>query len=159
MSTMHTTAMLFMIIFGGHIIGRFIVLTDLTSSLIGAIDTLELSASALLVVFTLMYIVLGMILDIWAMLILTIPFVFPLIVAKGIDPVWFGIFVIMMCELAAITPPIGLNVYVMAKVAPEVPIGEIFLGIVPFFFTALAVIALLMAFPGLAVWLPGLAFR
>ncbi len=106
-----------------------------------------------------MYIVLGMVLDIWAMLILTIPFVFPVIVAHGIDAVWFGIYIIIMCELAAITPPVGLNVYIMARVAPEVPINKIFRGVMPFFFTALAVLALLTVFPGIVTWLPQQAAR
>jgi TRAP-type C4-dicarboxylate transport system permease large subunit len=90
---------------------------------------------------------------------LTVPFVFPVIVAHGIDPVWFGVYVIMMSELAAITPPIGVNVYIMAKVAPEIPLDEIFLGISPFFAAAVFVIALLTIFPQLVLWLPRQAFH
>ncbi len=158
MSTMHTTAMIFLIVVGGHVLGRFVVLTNLTSTIIDLIGGLGLSPLMLIAMFTVMYILLGMVLDIWAMLILTVPFVFPVIVQHGLDPVWFGIYVIMMSELAAITPPIGVNVYVMAKVAPDVPLTEIFKGVLPFFLAALGVIALITLVPDLVTYLPRQAF-
>ncbi|TPW30627.1 TRAP transporter large permease [Pararhizobium mangrovi] len=154
----HTSMMIFLILLGGHVISRFLVLTDITTSLVDWIVSLGLGPYGLLVVFTLMYIVLGMMLDIWAMLILTIPFVFPVVVATGIDPVWFGVYIIIMCELAAITPPIGLNVYIMARVAPEVQVFSIFKAVVPFFFVALACLAIFAVFPGIVTWLPSHAF-
>jgi len=157
--TSRTSVMIFMILVGGHVVSRFLVLTELTSKIVQAITSLNLSSVGLIFCFTLMYIVLGMVLDIWAMLILTVPFVFPVIVAHNIYPVWFGVYLIIMCELAAITPPIGLNVYIMAKVAPEVPVGRIFGGVMPFFLTALAVLALLVAFPDLVTWLPSQALK
>ena len=159
LGTSRTSLMIFMILVGGHVVSRFLVLTEVTSDLVALISHYELSTVELLLCFTVMYIVLGMILDIWAMLILTVPFVFPVIVAHGIDPVWFGIYLIVMCELAAITPPVGLNVYIMARVAPEVPVGRIFLGVMPFFFASLAVLALLTAFPDLVTWLPSQAMK
>lgn len=159
LATMHTTGMIFLVVLGGHVLGRFVVLTDLTSVIIDGIGAMNIGYFGLILMFSLMYILLGMVLDIWAMLILTIPFVFPVIVAQGIDPVWFGVYVIMMSEVAAITPPVGINVYIMAKVAPEVPLVEIFRGVVPFFFATLAVIALLTVFPDLVTWLPRRAFN
>jgi tripartite ATP-independent transporter DctM subunit len=159
LGTSRTSLMIFMILVGGHVVSRFLVLTEITSNLVNMITHYQLSSLELIVCFTVMYIVLGMVLDIWAMLILTVPFVFPVIVAHGIDPVWFGVYLIIMCELAAITPPVGLNVYIMARVAPEVPVGRIFLGVTPFFFAALAVLALLTAFPDLVTWLPSQAAR
>ena len=158
-STLGTSLMIFLILFGGHLISRFLVLTDLTSSLVQWITGLELSAWELIGALTLMYIVLGMLLDIWAMLLLTIPFAVPAAVATGIDPVWFGIYIIVMCELAAITPPVGLNVYIMARSAPEVPVGRIFLGVTPFFLSSLLLVVVLMAFPDLVLWLPTMAAR
>jgi len=158
LDSMHTSGMIFLIILGGHVLGRFVVLTDLTSSIVDGIESWGLPPLGLIAMFSLMYIVLDMILDIWAMLILTVPFVFPFIVQQGLDPVWFGIYVIMMCELAAITPPIGVNVYVMAKVAPDVPLMEIFRGVAPFFFAALGVIVVLSVFPEIVTWLPERAF-
>lgn len=153
--TSRTSVMIFMILLGGHVVSRFLVLTEITSKIVQMITDMQLSSVGLIACFTVMYIVLGMILDIWAMLILTVPFVFPVIVAHHIDAVWFGVYLIIMCELAAITPPIGLNVYIMARVAPEVPVGRIFRGVMPFFLTALAVLALLVAVPDLVTWLPG----
>ncbi|MBI1203430.1 MAG: TRAP transporter large permease subunit [Rhodopseudomonas sp.] len=153
--TSRTSVMIFMILLGGHVVSRFLVLTEITSKIVQLITDMQLSSVGLIFCFTVMYIVLGMILDIWAMLILTVPFVFPVIVAHHIDAVWFGVYLIIMCELAAITPPIGLNVYIMARVAPEIPVGRIFRGVMPFFLTALAVLALLVAVPDLVTWLPG----
>lgn len=158
-STMGVSVMIFLVLYGGHVVSRFLVLTDLTSGLVTWITAMDLSPYALIVALTVMYIVLGMILDIWAMLLLTIPFVVPAALAAGIDPVWFGIYIIVMCELAAITPPVGLNVYIMAQNAPEVPISRIFAGVMPFFITSLVVLALLTIFPQLVLWLPGMAAR
>ncbi|AKH98919.1 TRAP transporter, DctM subunit [Hoeflea sp. IMCC20628] len=157
--TSRTSMMIFMILLGGHVISRFLVLTNISSTLVDYIVGLGLGVFGLLALLTLMYIVLGMILDIWAMLILTIPFVFPVIVSAGIDPVWFGVYIIIMCELAAITPPIGLNVYIMARVAPEVPVGQIFLGIVPFFFTTLFCLVIFTIWPEIVTALPTYAFQ
>ncbi len=154
----NTSLMIFLILLGGHVISRFLVLTGITTSLVDWIAGMGLGAYGLLTVFTLMYIVLGMMLDIWAMLILTIPFVFPVVMAAGIDPVWFGVYVIIMCELAAITPPVGLNVYIIAKVAPEVPLGAIFRGVLPFFAVSLLCLVLFTLVPEIVLWLPQHAF-
>ena len=83
----------------------------------------------------------------------TDPFLFPVVGELGIDPIWFGVFVVVMAELALITPPIGANVFVMRRVAPEVPMEEIFRGVLPFVFGELAMLALLIVFPELALWL------
>jgi C4-dicarboxylate transporter, DctM subunit len=98
------------------------------------------------------------VLDVWAMLILTIPIVFPIVVNLGFDPIWFGIFVVVMIELALITPPVGVNIYVLAKVVPDIALMDIFRGITPFVFAALAVLALLSVFPGIVTWLPSRLF-
>jgi len=108
----------------------------------------------MIALFTVMYIVLGMVLDVWAMLILTIPIVFPIVVNLGFDPIWFGIFVVVMIELALITPPVGVNVYVLARVVPDVALIDIFRGITPFVVAALAVLTLLSVFPEIVMWLP-----
>ena len=93
--------------------------------------------------------------DVFGMLVLTIPFVMPVVGELGIDPIWFGVFAVMMAELALVTPPIGANVFVMRRTAPEVPMGDIFLGVMPFVIGELIVIALVIAFPEIALWLPG----
>lgn len=157
-ATTGTSLMIFFVIFGGHLISRFVVLTGMTSNLVQWIVGMELSPYALILALTLMYIVLGMMLDIWAMLLLTIPFVVPAAIAAGLDPIWFGVYVVVMCELAAITPPVGLNVYIMARSAPEVSVGQIFKGVMPFFFGSLAVVVLITIFPDIVLWLPKMAF-
>jgi C4-dicarboxylate transporter, DctM subunit len=152
--TMHLTGMIFVIIIGGHMMGKFVVLTGLTSGMVDWIMALELSGLGVILLFSLLFIALGMVLDIWGMLILTIPFTFPIILKLGYDPVWFGVYTVIMSELALITPPVGINVFVMAKVAPDVPLNVIFKGVLPFFLATLVLVAILTLFPGMTLWLP-----
>jgi TRAP-type C4-dicarboxylate transport system permease large subunit len=134
--------------------GKFIVMTGLTEDLVTWITGLGLQPLVVMLLFSLLYILLGMVLDIWGMLILTVPFVFPVIVDMGYDPVWFGIYAVIMSELALITPPVGINVYVMAKMAPDVPLNTIFRGVAPFFIATLGLVVLITLFPQIVLWLP-----
>jgi C4-dicarboxylate transporter DctM subunit len=154
LNTVHTSAMIFLIIFAGHMMGRFVALTNLTNTIVDAIQGLAIPPLVMIALFSAMYIVLGMVLDVWAMLILTIPIVFPVVTGLGFDPIWFGVFVVVMIELALVTPPVGVNVYVLAKVVPDVSLMDIFKGVAPFVIAALAVLALLSVFPGIVTWLP-----
>ena len=101
-----------------------------------------------------LYTILGCILDVFGMTILTLPFVFPITLNLGIDPIWFGVFMTIMTEIALITPPVGVNVFVMRTIATDVPMGRIFQGIVPFLIGEFLVIAILILFPWTATWLP-----
>ena len=103
-----------------------------------------------------LYVVLGMFLTATSMLILTCPLIVPVVVTLGYDPIWFGIIAIKMCEICLITPPIGLNVYVVRSVVPDTPVEEIFRGAVPFFFMDVLTVAVLIAFPQIILFLPGL---
>lgn len=152
--TMHLTGMIFVIIIGGHMMGKFVVLTELTAGVVSWITGLGLPPLGVMLMLSLLFIALGMVLDIWGMLILTIPFTFPVILELGYDPVWFGIYTIIMSELALITPPVGINVFVMAKVAPDVPLNVIFKGVVPFFIATLILVVILTVFPEIVLWLP-----
>jgi len=152
--TVSTSAIIYAILIGGVLFSRFLVLTGLSSALVGWIGGLGLDAYAFIIVLVLIYLVLGAMLDTFGMLILTLPFVMPLVLELGYDPVWFGVFLMMMIELALITPPVGLNVYVLKNAAPDIPIGQIFRGAAPFVFVSLAVVALLVLFPDIALWLP-----
>jgi C4-dicarboxylate transporter DctM subunit len=152
--TMHLTGMIFVIIIGGHMMGKFVVLTELTAGVVNWITGLGLPPLGVMLMLSLLFIALGMVLDIWGMLILTIPFTFPVILELGYDPVWFGIYTIIMSELALITPPVGINVFVMAKVAPDVPLNVIFKGVVPFFIATLILVVILTVFPEIVLWLP-----
>jgi TRAP-type C4-dicarboxylate transport system permease large subunit len=114
---------------------------------------MHLDKYMLVVILTILYIVLGGIMDGWAMLVLSVPFVFPIVVKAGIDPVWFGIFITIMTELGLITPPIGLNVYVIEKLEGTTSSKDIFKGIVPFGVLMLVTVALTLVFPSLVLWL------
>jgi len=152
-STALISAMIFAIIVGGYLVARFLAVTGLTDYLVETIIAAEFGRLAFLLFLIALYFVLGAMLDVFGMLVLTIPFVFPVVTELGIDPIWFGVFVVIMAELALITPPIGANVFIMRRVAPEVPMEEIFLGVFPFVIGELCVLALLIAFPEIALWL------
>jgi len=154
-----TTGMIFLIIIGGYLISRFFVLTEVTSGILQWIGASGLNRYLILCLFILMYLFLGAVLDVWGMLILTLPFVFPIMMNLGFDPVWFGVFVVLMTELALITPPIGINVYIMHGIAEDVPLTTIFMGIAPFVLVVLMFVALITAFPQLVLWLPSLMVR
>ncbi len=154
-NTALVSAMIFAIIIGGYLMARFVAVTGLTELLVDRIVTLELGRLPFLLLLVLLYVILGAFLDVFGMLVLTIPFIVPVLPQVGIDLIWFGVFVVMMTELALVTPPIGANVFVMRRVAPEVPMGDIFRGVLPFVLGVLAVLGLLTAFPGLVLWLPG----
>jgi tripartite ATP-independent transporter DctM subunit len=154
LKSVHTSAMIFVIIIGGHMMGKFVVFTGLTEDVISSFANADLSPLMVMLMISLLYIVLGMVLDVWGMLILTIPFTLPIIIDLGYDPIWYGVYAVIMAELALITPPVGINVYVMAKMAPEVALPKIFRGVAPFFVFTLFLVALITLFPGIAMWLP-----
>ena len=154
LKSVHTSAMIFVIIIGGHMMGKFVVFTGLTEDVISSFTNADLSPLMVMLMISLLYIVLGMVLDVWGMLILTIPFTLPIIIDLGYDPIWYGVYAVIMAELALITPPVGINVYVMAKMAPEVALPKIFRGVAPFFVFTLFLVALITLSPGIAMWLP-----
>jgi C4-dicarboxylate transporter DctM subunit len=148
------SAMIFAIIIGGYLIARFLVVTNISNLLIAYVNSLNLDKFTFLLFLIILYSVLGCILDVFGMVILTLPFVFPVVLDLGIDPVWFGVFVTIMTELALITPPVGVNVFVMRSIATDVPMGTIFRGVAPFFVGEYVLIILLIIFPWIATWLP-----
>jgi TRAP-type C4-dicarboxylate transport system permease large subunit len=146
--------MLFAIMFGGVMFSRLLVMTDVTPALVNAIADLEVHRYVIILLFSVMFLLLGAVLDTFGMLILTLPLVFPVCRSLGFDPVWFGIYMTVMMEIAMLTPPIGLNVFVMQKVTPEVALLEIFMGVTPFVLICLLMVILLVAFPQIVTWLP-----
>jgi tripartite ATP-independent transporter DctM subunit len=147
-------AMIYAILIGGVMFSRLLVQTDVTPALVNYIASLQVSPYTVIFLFSIMFLLLGAVLDTFGMLILTLPLVFPICRDLGFDPVWFGIYMTVMMEIAMLTPPIGLNVFVMQRVAPEVPLSEIFLGVLPFVIICLLLVVLIVAFPQLALWLP-----
>ena len=110
-------------------------------------------------IFVLFYLFLGMFFDAISMIALTMPVMFPAVMALGYDPIWFGVIVVLMCEIGLITPPVGINCYVVAGVSPDIPLETIFKGIIPFVVVNLLAAGILMAFPQLVLFLPNLMVK
>jgi C4-dicarboxylate transporter, DctM subunit len=149
-----TSGMVFAILVAGVIFSRFLVQTQVTEQLVASIASWQLSRVNLLLMLLLFYFVLGAALDTFGMLMLSLPFVMPVVIAAGIDKVWFGVFVAVMVELAAVSPPVGITVAVMRGVAPDVSTRDIFRGCYPFLILTIALTLLLIFYPPLALWLP-----
>jgi tripartite ATP-independent transporter DctM subunit len=154
LQTVRTTAMVFLILIGAHIFSPFLALSRIPANLAGMLTDLALPAIAVLAILMLAYLILGMFLEGFAMMVLTIPIVFPIITALGIDPIWFGIFMVIVLEMGLISPPVGINVFVVKGVAEDVPMGRIFAGIMPFWLAMVVCLAILIAFPQIALFLP-----
>jgi tripartite ATP-independent transporter DctM subunit len=150
------SAMIYAILFSGVLMSRLLAQTDVTPALVNFITRQSPNPYVVLLGFTIMYVFLGMILDTLGMIVLTLPFVFPVVKSFGFDPIWFGVYMTLMQEIAMLTPPIGLNVFVMAKIAPDVPMTDIFRGVTPFVLICLVAVLLLTAVPQIATWLPSL---
>ena len=154
LETMSATATVFMIIIGAFVFIPFMSLTELPSNAVTLVTGLPIGEVGILLVIVLTYLILGMFLDTMAMLVLTIPVVIPIAIALDWDLVWFGIIVVIALEMGLISPPVGLNVFIVKSIAPDVPMERIFAGIWPFWFAMIAMILLLILFPSLALYLP-----
>lgn len=149
-----TTATVMLILIAAHIINPFIALTHIPAVVGEALTSLPLGPTGIMLVILACYLVLGCFLEGLSMLVLTMPIFFPLATSLGFDPIWFGVVVVITLEMGLISPPVGVNVFIVKSVAPEVPLKEIFAGVAPFWFAMLALVLLLMLFPGLALMLP-----
>ncbi len=147
------SCMLAMILLGAQIFGYFFVMTHATQDLLAWVATLGLSRWVIMALLLLGYIVLGAFMDQIAILVLTVPIVLPLVKSLGFDPLWFGVVKIVTAEIGMITPPIGLNCFIVARYS-GCPTSEVFRGSLPHFIAHLAVIAAMVAFPSLILWLP-----
>lgn len=149
----HTSCMIVMIILGAHIFGYFFTLTQTTQQLVAWIGSLQISPWVVVAIVLAGYFVLGCLMDQVAILILTVPIVLPLMTSLGFDPVWFGVIVIVMAEVGLVTPPVGLNCFVVARYTKR-PLAEIFHGVAPHVFAHLLLVVVLVAFPQIILWLP-----
>jgi tripartite ATP-independent transporter DctM subunit len=154
LETAKLTVMIFSLIWGVLIFVRFLGFSGLPQAFAEWLLSLPLSPLAIILMILLGYVILGMFMDAIGMLLLTLPVVYPAVIALGYDPIWFGIIVVKMCEICLITPPIGLNCYVVHAVRPDIPLGDVFRGIFPFFCADVATVGLFLAFPELITWLP-----
>ena len=158
-STIRTTCMVLFIIVGAQILTYALVKTGASRALTAWVVDLGLSKWILFAIVTVLYIFLGCIIDGVSMMVLTLPILYPIIIAAGFDPIWFGIALVILIELGNVTPPVGLNMFVIHGISGGRPIGEVIWGSLPFGILMLAVLALIGIFPGLVSWLPSTLVR
>ncbi len=158
LSTIKLTALSMLILAGAFVLNFVLGLLGVTMTLSRFVATLDVSATQLLYILFIFYVILGTFFETLPMLVGTLPLVFPLITAAGIDPVFFGVFLVLMCEISLISPPVGMTLYVIQAVRNEGSIGDVFRGTIPFFVTMLLMTVLLIHWQEMALWLPRLAF-
>ena len=156
--TLRTTALTFMILIGAHVFIPFMALSEIPGNLIGFLTGLDAGPMGILLIILATYVVLGTFLEGIAMLVLTLPVVFPVILELGYSPIWFGVIVVIVLEMGLISPPVGVNVFVVKGVAPDVPLEKIFNGIWPFWLAMLVCLLILVVFPEIALYLPNRMF-
>jgi tripartite ATP-independent transporter DctM subunit len=154
LETMSATATVFLIIIAAFVFIPFMSLTELPAQLVTLLTDLPIGDVGILLVIILIYMFLGMFLEGIAMLVLTIPVVIPIAIGLDWDLIWFGIIIVIVLEMGMISPPVGINVFIVKSIAPDVPMGTIFRGIWPFWFAMAAMIGLLILFPQIALYLP-----
>jgi len=155
LQTSISTAMVLLMLVGAMIFMRFLAVSKLPFMLATFVTELAVPPIVILSLIVLIYIILGMFLDIISSMILTVPIIFPAIIAMGFDPIWFGVIVVLCMELGMITPPVGLNVFALAAVT-DVPLTTVFRGTLPFALTLMIGIILVIIFPQIALFLPRL---
>jgi C4-dicarboxylate transporter DctM subunit len=154
LETVYSTAMLFFIVIGAFIFARFMVLTRIPNELARVVGEWGLSPIVIVMAVIALYFLLGTFLEEVSTILLTVPVIMPLMASLGYDPVWFGVFVTAMCTIGLISPPVGLTVFVIQSQNPDIPAARIYLGTLPFLAADFVLVALLVAFPALALWLP-----
>ncbi|MDQ2735008.1 MAG: TRAP transporter large permease [Pseudomonadota bacterium] len=157
--TAQTSAMMFAIILGAAMFGEFINQTGVHEGLLSVVQGSGLPPFGVILLMVVMYLLLGSVLESISMILLTIPIFFPIIKSLGYDPVWFGILIVVVVEVGLIHPPIGVNLFVIRSVMPDIPMMTLVKGVVPFIVADLLRIFLIAAVPAISLWLPNLLFR
>jgi len=153
--TAELTSVLFIIIIGGLLFSRFLVVSGFVADLTILVTDSGFTPTTFILAMVVMYLILGMFVDPLSMLVMTVPFVFPVIKSFGMDPIWFGIVLTKMIEIAVITPPVGLNLFAVVSAAGgRIKTGDMFTGILPFVAMEVVILTILIVFPGLSTWLP-----
>tara|TARA_R110000751_G_scaffold10055_2_gene37213 strand:+ start:45260 stop:46561 length:1302 start_codon:yes stop_codon:yes gene_type:complete len=158
LETVRTTAMLYLIVIGASVLGIFMAYSNVTDSLAEGLVTLGLGAMGTLIVLLIAYILLGTFMDALSMLVITVPITYPIIMSLGFDPIWFGVILVIVIETGMITPPVGINVFVVKGIAPDIPLTTIFRGVLPFWIAMILCLALIVAFPQIALFIPQTMF-
>jgi tripartite ATP-independent transporter DctM subunit len=152
--TVRTTAMVFLILIGAHIFGYFLTISQIPDQLLILATEWGLSKYAILALIIFAYIIMGCFMEGLALMVLTIPIVYPLVLELGFDPIWFGVIITLVMEMSLITPPVGINVFIISGISKDVPMYVIFRGIIPFWCAMLVCVIFLILFPQIALWLP-----
>jgi tripartite ATP-independent transporter DctM subunit len=154
-----TTAMVYLILIGAEMFGKFLAITRLPMTLADMIREMNVSPYVVMFIIIVIYAVMGCFMDALPMITLTIPIFIPIILELGFDPIWFGVVCVLVVQLGLITPPVGLNCYVIAGIAKDVPLSKIFRGSAPFIPALLVSILLVILFPEVVLWLPNLIYN
>jgi len=157
--TTRITCMIMVIVAGATIFGHFLAVSRIPYDIAGWISGFDLPPGVIMTFIILGYIVGGCFLDALALVMLTIPIFYPVVTKLGFDPIWFGVIVVIVTQMGVITPPVGVNVYVVSGVARDVPLHVIFRGCVPFLLALIVLALVLIPFPQIATFLPGLVLR
>jgi len=154
--TVKTFSMMFLIIIGASVFSSFLAISKMPLALADALQSMDVSFGVVLIIMTFIYIILGMLMDELPMIMLTVPIFLPIVQSYGVDFIWFGIYIILVMELGAIAPPVGLNCFIIQGIAKDIPLGRIYLGAMPFVITILVGIVLIYFFPQIVLVLPNL---
>jgi TRAP-type C4-dicarboxylate transport system permease large subunit len=153
-----TTAMLFVILIGAIMFGNFVNFTTMPDDLRDFVLRFSSHPIQVIIAMCMIYVLLGMFMEELSMVLVTIPLFFPIVVHLGFDPVWFGVLIVVVVEVGMISPPVGIILFLMHSLYPEVPMSIIYKGCMPFCFAALAMLAILIAFPEVSLVIPRLMF-
>ena len=149
-----TTSMLFMILIGALVFANYINFTSLPFDLTSFIDQFKIKPIMVIVAICAIYVILGTAMEELSMVLLTVPIFFPIVIQLGFDPVWFGILIVVIVEIGLISPPVGMNLFVLSSLLPEVSTPTLFRGVIPFVIADIVRLAILIAFPAISLWLP-----
>jgi len=154
LETGQTSAMIFTILIGAITLNNLVIFSGLANALADFVSGLDMSPATVMLIILLMYLIMGCFLDALAMILLTVPIFYPIVLDLGYDPIWFGIIVVMVVELGLITPPIGMNVFVIKGMVQSVPLVSIYKGVLPFVIGQVVLIIAVFLVPEIALWLP-----
>jgi len=154
--TVKISCMIMMIVAGAMIFGKFIAVTEIPLNLAEWVVSMNFSKYMVITLILLVYFFGGCFMDSMAMIMLTIPIFYPLIIKSGFDPIWFGVIIVLMTEIGVITPPVGINVYVVQAVAKDIPLEEIFIGVIPLLIAMIIFTIFIVIFPEIVTFLPNL---
>ena len=154
--SLRVSSAIMMIVLGAFLFGYFLTITQFTQKAVTFLTGLPVGAYGVLAIIMVGYFILGAVMDELAMILLTVPIVFPVMMQLGFDPIWFGVIIVMAVTFGLVCPPVGMNVFVISSIARDIPLGKIYRGTYPFIAVDIVRLVILCAFPGLSLWLPSL---